>query len=255
MLIVFLNTSCEQPRKHVIIESNGFEFISPTIVNVNAKAEIIDTTNQLESITYPLLISDTTIANLNQIPEYRNYVITPNSIEFTRSNDVRLIVDSRQTFTGEYKERSIEPPMVIEIDQFGKEVLRRPRLPAYDSVTKIPVYLFNPTDSVQGIENHDGRLICIQEAQDEQGEWKPIEYFQFSGCGNSYGLDILPSNHYLLFGVNRYNGNFRTKIRVKLCTNGKLILSNEFIGTINKGQFHETVNNVYDYNKYLTFPY
>jgi hypothetical protein len=82
----------------------------------------------------------------------------------------------------------------------------------------------------------DSRLYIIQEAKDEDGEWRPIEYLPSSWCGNSYHQVFLGSREYWTFVVPRYTGSFKTRLRFKL-EGDEPIYSNEFEGSINKEQF------------------
>lgn len=83
------------------------------------------------------------------------------------------------------------------------------------------------------------RFKYIQEAKDKNGDWKPIEcYYNFGGCGNpeSYFYKLIPNN-YMGYPVIKYNGDFKTKIRIKLFNAGTIYYSNEFFGYINYSQF------------------
>jgi hypothetical protein len=79
----------------------------------------------------------------------------------------------------------------------------------------------------------------IQEAKDKNGKWKPLEcYYNFGGCGNpeSYFFKLIPNN-FMVYPIMKYNGNFKTKIRIKLFNAGNVYYSNEFSGQINHSQF------------------
>lgn len=107
-------------------------------------------------------------------------------------------------------------------------------------------YLVNTTDSTQRITRQDGSLMMIQEAQNEQGEWQPIEYWVRSGCGNSY-FDplILGKNQYAMFAIRKYSGDYKTKIRLKIKTNGMLFYSPPFDGSIDIAQFEKQKDQVH----------
>ena len=80
--------------------------------------------------------------------------------------------------------------------------------------------------------------MMIQEALDEDSLWKPIEYWVYSGCGNSYfnPLNLNPYT-YLMVPIRKYFGEYKTKMRLKLKNGKKIIYSNTFKGSINKSQF------------------
>ena len=97
------------------------------------------------------------------------------------------------------------------------------------------LHLINATRKKIAFEAQDSRLAIIQEALDENGEWKPVEYLPSSWCGNSYHQVFLGPNEYWSFAVPRYAGSFKTKLRFKL-EGVNPIYSNEFEGSINKEQ-------------------
>lgn len=103
-----------------------------------------------------------------------------------------------------------------------------------DYVKCYRLFILNKTNDT--IHN---RFKYIQEAKDLKGNWKPIEcYYNFGGCGNpeSYFFKLLPNN-YMVYPIVKYNGDFRTQIRIKLYNAGNVYYSNEFIGFINNSQF------------------
>ncbi|MDH4471346.1 MAG: hypothetical protein QE487_01995 [Fluviicola sp.] len=106
-------------------------------------------------------------------------------------------------------------------------------------------YLVNTTDSTFTADRQDGSLIMIQEAQNEKGEWLPIEYWVYSGCGNSYfdPLELEPGK-YVLVPIKKYSGNFKTKIRLKFKKDDTLFYSDSFDGSIDKSQFEKETGKV-----------
>lgn len=85
----------------------------------------------------------------------------------------------------------------------------------------------------------DSRLNIIQEAKDESGMWKPIEYLPSSWCGNSYHRVSLDSGQFWSFPVPRYTGSLKTLLRFRLIDGADktLLVSNEFKGSVNLKQF------------------
>lgn len=71
------------------------------------------------------------------------------------------------------------------------------------------------------------------EAKDISGNWKPIEEKYKHYCGTGLGYILLPPKNIVLTSVFVYDGNYKTKLRIKL---GKSY-SNEFYGKINPKQF------------------
>lgn len=106
-------------------------------------------------------------------------------------------------------------------------------------------YLINATKDTIIATRQDGSLIIIQEALNEKGEWKPIEYWVHSGCGNSYfdPLRLDPGN-FVLVPIKKYTGNYQTKIRLKWKNGVEINYSESFDGSINKSQFERETKNV-----------
>jgi hypothetical protein len=80
----------------------------------------------------------------------------------------------------------------------------------------LKVLLVNGTDHRVGFPASDSRLYIVQEARDQKGNWKPIEYLPSSWCGNSYHTVFLGPNEYWEFSAARYRGKFKTKLRFRL---------------------------------------
>lgn len=99
------------------------------------------------------------------------------------------------------------------------------------------IYILNRTTDSLVISKQDWSLYLIQEAKDKNGEWKPIEYWQYASCGNSYLSNKLEPNGILKTESIAYNGNFKTEIRFKLLNEKKIYYSNYIIGRINESQF------------------
>jgi len=87
----------------------------------------------------------------------------------------------------------------------------------------------------------DNSLYLIQEAIDENGKWKPIEFWGFSTCGNSYDRKInFNSNQIIKLDSPKYKGDFSTKIRFKLRLNNKIYYSNPLPSKINISKFQKS---------------
>ncbi|MBO9620077.1 MAG: hypothetical protein J7539_13695 [Niabella sp.] len=111
--------------------------------------------------------------------------------------------------------------------------LQRPR----NYIQAVPVFLANNTNDTLFLDFQDHNALMIQEALDENGNWRPIEYWQYSKCGNSYGETGILPHYFIMVKVNKYYGDFETLLRVKLRNGEKVIYSNSFKGSINKAQF------------------
>lgn len=98
--------------------------------------------------------------------------------------------------------------------------------------------LINTTGKEEWFPALDSRLYIIQEAIDKDGKWKPIEAFPTSWCGNSYHRVRLGSKEYWEFSAPLYHGSFKTKLRFRLGQDERsAVYSNEFEGSVNRGQF------------------
>jgi len=101
-------------------------------------------------------------------------------------------------------------------------------------------YLINTSDSLFYADRQDGSLIMIQEALNEEDQWMPIEYWVYSGCGNSYFDPLeLDSGKFVMIPIRKYSGNFKTKMRLKLKKDDTIVYSQSFDGKINTSQFEK----------------
>lgn len=73
---------------------------------------------------------------------------------------------------------------------------------------------------------------ALLEAKDENGNWKTIESYYVADCGTCMYQIFFKPNEILITTAVIYNGNYKTKLRIKLGDN----YSNEYFGFINKGQ-------------------
>lgn len=102
----------------------------------------------------------------------------------------------------------------------------------------IELRLVNGTQDIAEFRASDSRLSIVQEARDEQGNWREIEYLPRSWCGNSYHRVLLAPGECWVFAAPRYEGQIKTRLRFKLMMqNNESIYSAEFHGSINPEQF------------------
>ncbi len=101
-----------------------------------------------------------------------------------------------------------------------------------------PVYVVNQTPDTKILEQSGSYGIGIQEALDATGVWRPIEFQRQSSCIiGLHGLKLRPQEYAVLLFA-RYQGNFKTKLRVRIKNGDNVYVSRPFDGTINEGQFH-----------------
>lgn len=116
-------------------------------------------------------------------------------------------------------------------------------------VEAYPVYIWNPTSKITSIPVEGVTTEMIQEAKDEKGNWRPIEYWVGGFCGNGMWNYILEPNYYVITSVYKYTGEFKTDLRVKFRRGNKVYYSDSFRGSVNRGQFklHEYFNDPYNF--------
>lgn len=83
----------------------------------------------------------------------------------------------------------------------------------------------------------DSLLSIVQQAQDESGAWRDIEYMPSSWCGNSYHTVYLSPGHGWQLTAYRYQGPQPAMLRFALTqSDGTKIYSNAFEGSIHPEQ-------------------
>ena len=113
---------------------------------------------------------------------------------------------------------------------------------------KFSIFIKNSSNENLVLVPQDNSLYLIQEAIDKKGNWKPIEFWGFSTCGNSYDRKInFNSNQIIELDSPKYKGDFSTKIRFKLRLNNKIYYSNPLYSKINISKFQKSKW----YNEYL----
>lgn len=98
--------------------------------------------------------------------------------------------------------------------------------------------IFNNSSDTLSLTTHiGGTLIGIQEAKDQKGDWRPIEYWFNDRCGNSFNTIELAPNDFVNFYIPRYYGSFKTKVRLRFLVGSRTYISSEWEGRIDKKQF------------------
>lgn len=106
----------------------------------------------------------------------------------------------------------------------------------------ITLYLINDCYSHISVPGVDNALYMVLQAKDKFGNWKNIEAFPSSTCGNSYNDTKIRYKSIRKYSVPEYSGELKTKIRAMLKIfdeNKKIkyIYSNEIEGNVNPAQF------------------
>ncbi len=104
--------------------------------------------------------------------------------------------------------------------------------------------LYNLTNQNQAFATQNGSLIMIQEAKNQDGNWQPIEYWDYDwGLGSDFGQLVLAPKHSVLFTVPLFEGDFETSLRLKLkidtSSTSEILYSEEFKAKVNIGQFNK----------------
>lgn len=99
------------------------------------------------------------------------------------------------------------------------------------------IWIQNNSNDTILFPNQDGSLIGLIEAIDKRGDWRPIQFWWFSWCGNSYVDLILPPKYSIQIGLNNQLGDIKTKMRLKIHGQDTIYFSNEFTGTVSIDDF------------------
>ena len=110
---------------------------------------------------------------------------------------------------------------------------------ANDSIFSI--FIKNNQDIIVKLVPQDNSLYLIQEALDKKNQWKPVEFWSYSTCGNSYDNKInFEPNAILHLTTEKYSGNFKTKIRFRLLIDNQIYFSNELPSSLNITKFEKS---------------
>ncbi|QLG44463.1 hypothetical protein [Costertonia aggregata] len=161
-----------------------------------------------------------------------------------RTGKIEIIPDLSQDLSIDIKMYSYAtPPDFPGIDDI--EVIQRKTDSVFQTwlngspelVNAYPIFIRNSSNDSLHIDNQDGHLFMIQKAKDPNGIWRPIEYWTYSTCGNSYGYTSIGPNDIIVIKKIRHQGPFGTKLRLKIKNNNKIVYSKPFDGSIHVEQF------------------
>lgn len=126
------------------------------------------------------------------------------------------------------------PPNAVSLIALPEELV-----PFGRSQRGFRVVLANTTEQSVAFAASDSRLRIVREALSPEGEWKAIEDLPSSWCGNSHHEVFLPPGQSWSFSAPVYEGAIETRMRFVLrgSSEGEVIYSDEFPGTVNKEQF------------------
>jgi len=112
----------------------------------------------------------------------------------------------------------------------------------------LTLVLINDTGKRISINGQDGSVFMIQEAKDQKGKWRPIEFWRGSGCGMSYRGISIGAGKQVMTLAPRYKGSLKTQIRFKLNDGKRILYTKPFSGSVNPVQFKKVKG---EFVKYL----
>jgi len=235
------------PKKNTPKETNLVPFSIPKIIGIK------DTTTLCLSPMYMLnawynierLDSITGVLDLSKPPkeqdnQYYQFQV-PSTVDDNQfSNDaLRVVVDT-------INELSMTKKPIWASSLFHRffydsvETLQDDTL--IQQVKSFPIYITNlSAKNVATLKTQDGSIMMVVQALDQNNQWKPIEYWSNSWCGNSYFTYMIPPRHMLMTRGIKCSGDFYTKCRLKVSNNSDSIFSNEFHMSINETQFENPI--------------
>jgi hypothetical protein len=260
LAILTILNSCQTNQ-----ENQNTEFMFPEIKDTTkfsfcylSPDKLITPLNFIEEINpigEPVDLTDTTTSNEKLYIDDHNLSDTTNKGVKER-NGLTIYVDDSRVVSLDIEKFSFPPFLFDELSNENERPKTKKELEIeniiYQSKLKTwndnrytfkgyPVYIVNHTKNNIRVEEQDGRLMMIQEAKDKYGNWKPIEVWRFSDCGNSYGGILLKPKNYLMTKVIAYKGNFETELRLKLLNDTITFYSKPFKGSINISQMDTTL--------------
>jgi hypothetical protein len=107
----------------------------------------------------------------------------------------------------------------------------------------------NRTEKTLDFSACDSALYIVQEAFDSTGQWRALERFPDTFCGNSFHRVFLEPNEYWEFFALQRDGRFKTKLRFRLepggergiAAGGGAVYSNEYDGSIDRAAFVQDI--------------
>jgi hypothetical protein len=221
-------------------------------VNTNSMLNISSKSNLLGNFDKDTIIEEK--ISFNTIP--KNNVIFKNRDTIFPRYDFKIIIDTSYSISikgFEYKNIKLpKKELLIKdglingkiptqldhqkqlkiINNYADNVLKLHQ----DFIKCYPLLIYN----MEKKSSYIRRIRLIQQAKNENGNWKPIEFLYSppSCLVDNYFYKFKPSK-YLAIPLIKYHGKFKTKLRVKVQINDCYYYSNEIEGFINKGQFDE----------------
>lgn len=99
-----------------------------------------------------------------------------------------------------------------------------------------PVYVVNSTAHTKLLYGNSRAVFAVQEAQDRTGCWRPIESKGLLS-GNSHWILKIRAHQMAVFLLDKYEGDFATRLRVRVQNGESRYVSPSYAGHINERQF------------------
>jgi len=206
----------------------------------NSSAEVLNLDKMYPGSNYILFIGKgTTVYNVHSAAETvpYDYFYQPDETDAADTTikhvALKVLIDTANTVKMPFWP---EIPDGLQIGEYNQWKERNKRY-----VAAYPVYIWNSTRQITSIPVNGTMTEMIQEARDEKGVWKPIEYRIGDPGGIMIDADpwqyILQPDYYVITSVYKYTGDFKTDLRIKFKRGDKIFYSQSFSGRINKKQF------------------
>lgn len=226
-LFVILASCCEKETREPIVEAVGSSKINDSISD---KAKYLTSCTMLSN-NYP--------------------------IEFISSDDtslkpqrMRSIIDTAYSLITTFKNTKLS----LNVDTTNELSLMYIDINFHDSIQTYDTnyyksyrgYITNTSKSITKLETEGSSVQLIQEALDPIGNWRPIEYWSYSFCGNSYHEYLVMPGDLIMIKIPKYNGEFHTKLRLRMQNDREIYISQPFNGNICMSQFDTIERYKYD---------
>lgn len=237
-IVFILLNGCNEKKNSVANERSGFfslQHVYHFENNPKDSLSFFEADNIIDASTFfinKFKFSDTVVIdnNVNRTIAFGSDYITGDSASLRKLRDT-LSSDGLQVFA-DYK---------ISIPFRGSSFSK--------AGIYYPVYVVNETNSDKFFTARDRYVSAIQEAKDKNQQWRPIESKRFDFVGNGrWGLIIHPKE-FALFITAKYEGSYKTLLRVRMKIGDVIYMTKAFEGSINENQFHLKPGS-YQYNEY-----
>lgn len=240
IFLLFLFFSCQKDEKHKYPRVIVPKAKNVVEVNTNYMLRMTSDENGILALNFD---KDTILGDKKDFHQYDKYIVNFKNWDTVLPRyNFKIIIDTSYTISANgFVHKNLKLPNTKEEKKSNSEVsnyFNNLFGQLKDYVICYPLLIFNSDNKPAYIWDYK----FIQEAKDIDGKWKPIEYFNNTPTCVVVTelLKIKPSN-YLTIPIIKYNGSFKTKIRVKIKIDRQFYYSNEINGFINRTQFDKSI--------------